>query len=89
MKNLLTIAIIAIMTMSCESKSGQRVKLNHTEKVVIIDSKYIVGSATSGNPKTDYKVNRIEEGVVEWIRVNGNINYEKNDTIYWEFANNK
>jgi hypothetical protein len=72
---LMTIIVaIAIMTSSC--------KTNYTEKVVIIDSNHVNDTIIK------YKVNRFNEGVVEWIEIIGQDEYEKGDTIYWQFANN-
>ena len=77
--------VIGFLASSCQSKSGQ---LNDIplEKVVIIDS-YTNTANDNGHMYyiTDYKVNRIEYGVVDYIHVNGRAGFECGDTIFYRF----
>lgn len=81
------IFIFCALFSSCTSKSGQ-LTIIEPEKVVILDS-----APTQNNYRdvisTQYKVKRIEKGVVTWINIMGRAKYERNDTIYYRFLPNQ
>jgi len=84
MRNLILFAIIMIGVLSsCQSKSGRLLEIP-LEKVVIIDS-YNTIDLDHGKRMYQYKVNRIERGVVAVIYQYNR--YEANDTIYHRFIN--
>ena len=90
-------AIVTIVMMmafsSCSSYSGQRTKeqsafelsnkivveTSKPEKVVVIEMDVLA----SNGPEVAYKVNRIQKGVVDWIK--SNRLYHKDDTIFARF----
>ncbi len=83
-KSMLFIVImIGVLLTSCQSKSVRLLEIP-LEKVVIIDS-YNTIDLDHGKRMYQYKVNRIERGVVAVIYQYNR--YEANDTIYHRFLN--
>lgn len=75
----------AFLFCSCESRSGQLSQIPK-EKVVVLDSESKTAS-DNGHMYviTNYKVKRIDYGVVDWITIQGQAKYESGDTIYHRF----
>ena len=84
---LLILAIIVLIALStaCTSQSG-RIAQIPKEKVVILDSDSKVASDNGRQYViTNYKVKRIDYGVIDWITIQGKSKYECGDTIYHRF----
>jgi hypothetical protein len=77
--------VIITLTFGCESQSG-RLSQIPKEKVVILDSDSKIASDNGRQYViTNYKVKRIDYGVIDWISIQGKSKYECGDTIYHRF----
>jgi hypothetical protein len=78
-------ALLGVFLTSCESESGRASRIP-MEKVVIIDG---ITNISQNNSRdiiiANYKVKRIEQGVVTWISIPGKCKYEAGDTILYRF----
>ena len=82
---IIVIVLATLLFMSCTSQSG-RIAQIPKEKVVILDSDSKVASDNGRQYViTNYKVKRIDYGVIDWITIQGKSKYECGDTIYHRF----
>lgn len=84
MKTIISVLLLSMLFVACESKSGQRAHDRINASVVTCEKVVIIDSAISGI-RIKYKVNRISKGVVAFIYVQEA--FEKGDTILYSFAN--